>query len=853
MKDVIKPRRSLAALTAAALAFAVLPGCDKDKEKGEESSDIVLEGLSGPVTVSFDSDAVPHIACATANDCVMALGYLHARDRYVQMEVRRSFVRGRLHRLMPSGAALVAPIDQANRLNFLTRDGIPIEEAALAHATPETLALLEAYSAGVNTWLSKALTSSEKLFSDELYYALISRDHISEWTTEDSIATVVALVDGLTNSASDEIANGNRLAMYGEDLMKDLIFPRPVADALTLNDSYIAKGTGASVTFPDVSSYQDLLLNAGPRAAVREMVFGPKGDRGSNNWAVHADRSKSGNALLSDDPHLGHTNPATWYLAEMHAADGSLHVAGVTFAGLPWVILGQNEKVAWGATTTYFDQADVYLETLNDDCDAVIFNGEEVPLIPYDNKVEIGTSSFPRTDYVVPHHGPILEMDCDAKTAVSFRWTGQDLSTDVNFLNDLSRSGSVEQAREALLKVTTLGQNWVVIDTEGNIGWYPYNRLPVRDTSTAVRHPALPLPGDGTAEWIDWIAYEDLPQMTNPAEGYIATANNDMTGELYVGLAASGALHFQSQAADGLRQERIRTLLESTTEHTQATMLSTVGDTYLGLADYVLPGLEGYVGGNEAEAPNAAALLALVSEWDGTCPTGLASSDPTGAASSDAAARDAARGCLVMHRWIYDLRVAIFADEITAAGGTNLATLAALTDLLTGNSRLSNAASWWDNVATSGVEESALDTIEAAATSATQWIEGKLGADREAWLWGRLHRVALRADLFPEFGITTYNNGTYALPGGLSTVNVAGPSQKPEDGFDTGHGASMRLICEGFSEGMKCTIQMPGGQRHFRNSPYYANFLERWLTNTPAPLRFNEAIDAVETVTFVAE
>ena len=859
MRDKFMKKRGLLAFALGAMAFSGLTACKDDDGKDPDPStpneQIVLEGLSGPVTVDFDADAVPHIRCETSNDCVMALGYLHARDRYIQMEVRRSFVRGRLHRLLPSVLDLVAPVDQANRLRFLTRDAQPIEVAALENASEETIAMFEAYSAGVNTWLDAALESGERVFSDEFYYALISRDNILEWTKEDSLATVVALVDSLTNSADAEIRNGRGMDLYGPDLFANLIFSRPVSDTITLFDDASPKSAPVASALPNVSGYADVLSRAGDVLGVRDRLFGEPVDRGSNNWAVGPTRSASGNSLLSDDPHLGHTNPATWYIVEMEAADDSLHVAGVTFAGLPWVILGQNEDIAWGATTTYFDQADVYLETLNDDCDAVIFNGEEVPMLPYDNTVAIRDKSSEKMEWVVPHHGPVLSIDCDNKTAVSFRWTGQDLSTDVNFLTELSRASTVEEARQALLQVTTLGQNWVIIDTQGNFGWYPYNRLPVRDTSVADYHPALPFPGDGTAEWIDTIPYDELPQLTNPADGYIATANNDMTGALYDGIATTERLRFQSSAADGLREERIKTLLSSTTDHTVETMLETVGDTYMALSEYIIPGLEEIIGEQDpAEVPSAAAVMDILSAWDGTCPTGLATSDPEGEASSDAAERDAARGCLVMHRMVRDLRVAIFGDEIAAAGGTDLATLAALTDLLTRNPRLDLTVNWWDDVSTADVEETASVIVDAAAEEALTWIESKLGADQENWLWGRLHRLTLTADLFPDFGITDYNNGSYAFPGGISTVNVAAPSQSPDDGFDGTHGASMRLTCEGLPEGMKCSIQLPGGQRHFRDSPYYANFLERWLTNTTTPLLFGQTIEnPVEVVTFAAE
>lgn len=846
-------RKGLAAVFTAGLAFSGVLGCSNDDDETPvQSGEVIeIEGVAGKVTVLFDDDSIPHIQCETANDCYLALGYLHARDRYIQMEVRRSFVRGRLHRLLPTVAAIAAPIDQANRLRFLTRDGTPGEEAALEYANDETTGLLDAYAVGVNAWLDGAKASSIKLFPDEFYYMLISRNHILEWTPEDSIAAVMALVDSLTNSSVEELDNGASLAAYGPDIFHDLIFTRPVSTALSVFDTDAEpKSAATAPSLPDVSAHAGVLTDAAATMRRGGSLLGDHGQVGSNNWVVGPTRSASGNALLSDDPHLSHTNPATWYVVEMEALDGSLHVSGVTFAGLPWVILGQNKDIAWGATTTYFDQTDVYLETLNEDCTAVLYDGAEVPMIPFDNTVSIEKTTVERHDWIVPHHGPVLSMDCDAKTAVSMRWTGQDLSTDVNFLNDLSRATTVEEARQSLLQITTIGQNWVVIDTKGNYGWFPYNRLPIRTAGSS--HAALPFPGDGSSKWEGFIPYDELPQLMNNPEGYITTANNDMTGELYGGLRAP-APRFQSAAADGLRQERIHALLSSSSEHTQETMLEAVGDTYMALGDYVIPGLTTAIEGEEDSAPNATELVALLNDWDGTCPTGLSTSDPTSEPSSDEAKRLAAQGCAVFHRLVYDLRVAIFADEIAAAGPARLAALAALTDIFTENPRLQGGVAYFDNVETEDIVETAAQTIEKAATATIAWLEEKLGEDRAGWLWGRIHRLTLTADLFPEFGIETYNNGAYAFEGGLSTVNVANPSQDPSKGFDSTSGASMRFICEGFPEGMKCSMQIPGGQRHYRDSPYYQNFLERWLTNTPTPLIFNQEIEnPVEVVHFVA-
>lgn len=832
---------------------------DPDPPGGDE---LTLEGLSGPITITLDEEAVPHIRCKTASDCAAGLGYMHARERFIQMEVRRDFVRGRIHSFLPANLqGLVADIDIANRTTYLTRDARPVEDVAIEYASEETMAMLEAYSVGVNTFLTKAKEDTE-LLSEAFHYKylgtiqLVNVQSLAEWTPQDSIASVVALVDGLTNSSSTELALGARKAAFDADVFDDLLMPRPVSKATTLFGSYpdsitvpngrvVPKAAATPAANHDISAYRGALERALQDSERRDAILGRNGERGSNNWAVGASHSKSGNSLLANDPHLAHTNPATWYAVEMEAEDGSMHVAGVSFAGLPWVILGQNKDIAWGATTTYFDQADVFLEDLNDEGTHVMYDGNEVELLTY--TITIGENEH--TAKVVPHHGPII-AEQNGK-AVSLRWTGQDLSTDVNFLTELMTATSVQEGREAAKLITTLGQNWAMIDTQGNFGWFPYNQLPVRTGPNASLNPALPLPGDGSVKWEGTIPLEDLPQLYNNSEGYFATANNDMTGQLWDGDPTNDSIPlFQTGVADGLRQERILDRLAQTDEHTPDTMLDIIGDTYVLMRDYVIPPIQDILENDVADPTEYADTLARIEDlaaWDGTCPTGLATSDPEGAASSDASERAAATQCLIFHRLIEDLRYDIFQDDLLAATANTSAPRAqwsALVDLLHDNveGRLQRT-DYWDDANTEDVIESPAEIIRGAVQHTIDWLTETFGDDESDWLWGRTHHLTLKADLFPEFGVEDFNNGKYATAGGFSTVNVANPSQNVNEGFAFGHGASMRWICEGKEEGMSCTLQIPGGQSAKESSDYYANFLEKWLSNTPWPMPFGQTID----------
>ena len=349
---------------------------------------------------------------------------------------------------------------------------------------------------------------------------------IGPWTPRDSIACVLALIESLTNDAPREVQYGEIYAALSPEMSADLYGQRPASDSAILPPTQVPldlpgpEDTEARLDLHErLQPYRDLLREASARLPAPRAPS----DRGSNNWVVGPERA-GGHALLANDPHLGLSNPSVWYLIHMDAktnGSGDMHVAGVSFAGLPGIVLGQNEHIAWGATTTYFDFSDVYLETLSPDGNGVMLNGEEVPFVERQFTFPVnGMDDVVQTVLYVPHHGPVLSIDRDAGTAVSMSWTGQRATTDFNFIHAMIVATSVEEARDALRNSTTIGQNFVVAGRNGDIGWFPYSAIPQRPWVSESLPHFLPLPGDGSAEWQGAVPYEDLPQAFNPPGFY---------------------------------------------------------------------------------------------------------------------------------------------------------------------------------------------------------------------------------------------------------------------------------------------------------------------------------------------
>lgn len=816
---------------------------DDDGPDAGPDVNVSIDGLDGPVDVYFDEQGILHASCVSDADCYAVEGYFHAAHRFAQMDIRRRLARGRLSALV---GPLALAIDGPQRQMMTARDGQPLEERLYENADEATVAALEAYSRGVNAWMRDAAAGvNGAALPDEYNHERVIGDPLADdWEPLDSVACILPLVDSLTNDAQTDIRVGQIYGALPEGVATDLFPVRPPSPSTVLPAPISARAGAAKATRAQRRLHQRMARSKDLfRAALRGKpeVTLDHSSFGSNNWIVGPDRTSTGGALLANDPHLAMSHPAIWYLVNLDSRTngGTLHVEGASFAGMPGILLGHNGDIAWGATTTYFDATDVYVEGLNDDGTAVIFNGEEVPIQEVEYTFEVAggdpqTISFP----YVPHHGPIVETDAKAGTALSVRWTGHDADTDINFFLALGSATSVDEARVALRNVTTAGQNFVVADREGNIGWFPYNRLPTRPWASAVVPSWMPVPGNGEFEWGDPVPYEDLPQAVNPAEGYLATANNDMTGALQDGNPYNdGDAFSQGLTDEGYRHERIVQRLAERDDHDLASMQSIQADVFSLPGELLTPRIEAAVDGAALDADGQAALDALAA-WDFECPTGLAGTDPDAPADGRTAA--SARGCLAFHVVYGRLRRLTFADELAElAPDENLtARPAALINLMTDPESLTR--DYWNDVSTVGLE-SEQDIVIAALSEAVAFLRKELGEDPANWLWGRLHTLTLRADLFSNIGVTEFDSATYANDGGAFTVDVAHPASEINDNYVQNSGPSMRFACQTGADGVDCTIELPGGQRHDRSSAFYNSMLPDWLINLPAPLLFDIA------------
>ncbi len=809
---------------------------------------ISIDGLSAPVQVTYDSYGIPHVTCATDDDCFAAVGYVHAKNRFFTMDFVRHLIRGKLAGLVAAGD-LILQSDYYYRQFMATRNGDPLPEAIVSDLDPEHGQYLERYTTGVNAWIRdvNAGENGAELSEEYEFFLLADRD-VPDWEVEDSVAAALYLLNDLGNSVETELALAELAALAPPAIAADLLTLQPAFPVFTTTASgeafsYAQPAAPSTASFDSGSfaPFANVLRKARTftSSAIQPHRDLWTGSKGSNNWVLGPSKTAGGHAILSNDPHLGMSNPAVFFPMEIDAKSdgtGTLHVAGGTVPGLPVVLTGHNEGVAWGVTTANYDLNEVYLETLNAAGDAVMFETTEVPLVAevvtFDNAA--GEPVDKELEWV-PHHGPVLAKDVASGTAISARWVPHDGIDDIRGYFSLQYAVSVQEAKDAIAHLDASNQSFVVCDQNGDIGWYPYAKLPERSWASPSLPSWLPVPGDGSAEWDSFLDVSELPQLTNPANGFIATANQDLTGASADGdLTNDGHPVFHGwQKNFGARMKRIVDLIEAGgTSHDAQTMMSIQADTYSVLGEVLAPVMVDGAQGAALDATETAVVDAL-SAWAYTCPTGLEGTDPEGAKDMDATATQESIGCTAFHMTLYALLDRAFGDEAAFEDPTDdqhsVWQKAALNVLLLEEldpGALTSAGAFWDDTGTAPTETRS-DIVVLAIQDAAQALSA-VSSDSDDWRWGSLHTITFTS-IFDGFGFEDYNNGPFANDGALYTVDVATPKGGTDMAQDWG--PTVRLVIEAMPSGLQMHIQHSGGTNLDRESLFYDQFVERWLTN----------------------
>jgi penicillin amidase len=491
--------RRLAALVLVVVAAGVVAGFVIVRRHLPDLQAPPLHGLSGPVAVAFDARAVPTVQAATLNDALRAQGYLVARERMFQLELQRRVASGTLSELV--GAAAM-PLDKIHR----TYGFAHVAEEAVSGLPAEQREQLEAYAAGINAFLD----AHPGRWGLELQMLGVTPRH---WTPADSLLVLLLMWEDLTSSWKDEL----RVEMLARlpPAQQRFLMPRITdEDVLVVPDADPHPAPDAPALFVQPHATWQV-------APVPPDVLGLPGwagERlagiGSNNWVLGPSRSKSGKAMLANDPHLQLLAPGFWY--EMRLEMPPHWVQGVALTGLPGITIGQNDRIAWGFTNLGTDVQDLCREPpLTERVESIPVKGQP----PVELRVPVGK------------HGP------QVRPGYSLRWVALDPANLRIPLGALMGASDWPSFNEAIDGYTGPAQNMVYADVAGHIGWRASGLVPVRgpDDDGMRVHDG----GDAGQDWHGFVPASEMPRVVDPPSGYLVTANQRLIGTSFPHLVTS--------------------------------------------------------------------------------------------------------------------------------------------------------------------------------------------------------------------------------------------------------------------------------------------------------------------------
>jgi len=692
---------------------------------------IKVAGLQSQVEVYRDSWGIPHIYASNPHDLFFAQGYVHAQDRFWQMEFWRRQGSGRLSEVLGESTL---PIDRF--LRTLGWHRTAAQELELMGE--EDLAVLEAYAEGVNAHIS---THRGRLGLEFTILGLTGVKFDPEpWTPLNTLTWAKAMAWNLSGNMDAELLRAHIAARLGTPAVGALVPPYPENYPVIVPHPL----TGAT-------------LQALPEAAFDFHPLGTGDGIGSNNWVIAGSRTETGTPLLANDPHLGIQMPSIWYEIGLHCdpvgPDCPYNVVGASFASSPGVVIGHNAHIAWGVTNLGPDVQDLFIERVNpENPNQYEYQGQWLDMEIVREEIRVAGEEEPVVVNVrLTRHGPIIN-DVAGGTEeewafgwqpLALSWTALQPGTLMRSVLLLDRASNWEEFREALSYWDVPSQNFIYADVEGNIGYQAPGRIPIRASGNG----SMPVPGwTGEYEWVDTIPFDELPRAFNPPEGYIVTANNAVVGPDFP--------YFLSMDwSPGYRARRIVELIEADPSVSIEDLQAIQGDSSPVYAQDILP----YLLALSDDDPRLAEALDLLRAWDGR-----AMRDSAGAALFEA---------FRLH--LVDLT---FGDEL----GEQLLRQArstaavALVDLLA-----DETSPWFDDATTPQVEtrdEILLQSLEEAVEELTE----TLGRNMARWRWGDLHTATFENQSLGQSGISPieaiFNRGPVPVDGTVATINNTGYS-----------------------------------------------------------------------------
>lgn len=796
--------------------------------------ELEVSGLNDPVEVVRDRWGVPHIYASNPHDLFFAQGYTHAQERFWQMDFWRHIGSARLSEMF--GESQLSTDRFLRSLDFA---GLARQE--LEMMGDGTRSILESYSEGVNAYLE---TNSGARVS--LEYAILALQNssyeIEPWTPVNTLTWAKMMSWDLSANMRTEIERAVLVQDLPIERVDQLYPPFPADHPVIVPDGGTALSGAKRADLP--RGAVTALASAGENArAVWELTGGGFEGIGSNNWVVGGSRTESGMPLLANDTHLAIQMPSIWFENGLHCVGDDetcpFQVVGFSFAGTPGVVIGHNERIAWGLTNEALDAQDLFIERVNpDNPDQYEVDGEWVDFETRTEIIEVAGGGDVTFEVRSTRHGPVISgtfldegeldgtraVDLPEDYVVALAWQTLEPSTVVEAIVGLNTAAGYDDFREATSKWDIAAQNVVYADVDGNIAYQSTGEVPIRSRGDG----RYPVPGwNSEHEWIGVVPFEELPHVLNPPRDFIATANQPVV--------RGDEPFFSREGSYGYRASRIEELILSSSEHTVETMSQIQFDMRDGGAETLVPYLMGV---HDVDDEGVSAMLDVIRDWSQLDQPFHSNGESAGAAAYQATWRH-----VLMNTFADE-----FPEDHLPVGGSRWFEVVGL--LLQ-----SEADTWWDDASTDEVERRD-DILRRSLIDAHNELSELIGDDPSDWSWGELHLADFENQTLGQSGIAPiewlFNRSAPARVGGSSSiVNAVG--WDTDKSFLVDWVPSQRMVVD-LADLSSSTFAHTTGQSGHAFHRHYANMIESWTDGDQGPMHWTKddvTADAESTLTLL--
>jgi penicillin amidase len=755
------------------------------------------------VKIYFDSLAIPYVFAENDEDVSFTLGYLHARERMFSMDMIRRAGEGRLSEIF---GVETLPFDKMFRAVGLARTARMIKEKM----NPEGLKLLEAYSRGVNYYLEEKKNKYPVEF-DVLGYQPES------WKPEHSIIVIRMMAWELNLGWWTDLAFTELVQKLGEEKVKEILPDYPE--------------NAPTIIPPDIKKFAQINSNFIETDKAFRKFIGMTGTHlGSNNWVVNSQLSASGKPIIANDPHLAYRAPGIWYAAVIKSS--TWNATGVTLPGVPGIVIGKNDNISWTLTSIMTDEMDFYFETLDSSRTKYLLDGNWKDLVVVEDTIYTRDGIKEPIKIKYTHRGPIISNihpynfvynnDESTYPPISMRWLGNEFSDEMDAFLKINKAKNWSQFKSAVEKFNIPGQNFVYADREGNIGYVFGGALPIRPNN------ATTFVFDGSSAKSDWKGFvqrNELPNLFNPPQSYIATANNKVIKDF--------KYHITNLWEPSSRIERITELLQSNNKHSVEDYMKYQSDVKSPYAKQIVPYILSAFKNVEIKDENLKESLRLLREWS----------------SFDYEMNKYLQTPAIFLTFFEKLMKNIYMDEM---GDDLFNQYVFLANVPYRNilELLQNPFSIWYNDVKKNERKTRDDVIRQSLTDALEELERKLGKDVKDWQWGKLHTVTFKHAFAGVSWIIdeVVNIGPYEISGDGTTIFTTeyAFSESIEkyplfrhDPFDCELGPSMRFIFD-FAKPDEFYLILTTGQSGNIFSDHYQDQTELFLNVKYIKIRTDE-------------